>query len=80
MTFPYALKIVKQTYIVVYADDTTIHKSGGKHLENINDDVQEDLYRVEEWCKMNNMFIDANETKCLITGTKQKLFRLFNQT
>ncbi|XP_063418925.1 uncharacterized protein LOC134701720 [Mytilus trossulus] len=56
----------------LYADDTTLHKSG-KNIENIHDDVQEDLYRVEEWCKMNNMFINANKTKCLVTGTKQKL-------
>lgn len=56
----------------MYADDTTLHKSG-KSIENLHDEVQEDLCRVEEWCKMNNMFINTKKTKCLVTGTSKKL-------
>jgi hypothetical protein len=35
--------------------------------------VQEDLNRIELWCKDNNMFINCNKTKCITVGTKQKL-------
>jgi hypothetical protein len=27
--------------------------------------VQEDLNRIELWCKDNNMFINCNKTKCM---------------
>jgi hypothetical protein len=35
--------------------------------------VQEDLNRIELWCKDNNMFINCNKTKCITVGTKQNL-------
>ena len=38
--------------------------------------LQLDL-KVEEWCKANCMFININKTKCMLTGTQQ---RLSNQT
>lgn len=63
---------IKNCKTDLYADDTTLHKSG-KSIENLHDDVQEDLCKVEEWCKMNNMFINTKKTKCLVTGTSQKL-------
>ena len=56
----------------MYADDSTIHISG-KNISDIQTKVQEDLNRIELWCKDNNMFINCNKTKCMKVGTKQKL-------
>jgi hypothetical protein len=48
----------------MYADDSTIHISG-KNISDIQTKVQEDLNRIELWCKDNNMFINCNKTKCI---------------
>jgi hypothetical protein len=56
----------------MYADDSTIHISG-KNISDIQTKVQEDLNRIELWCKDDNMFINCNKTKCMTVGTKQKL-------
>jgi hypothetical protein len=56
----------------LYADDSTIHISG-ENILDIQTKVQEDLNRIELWCKDNNMFINCNKTKCMTVGTKQKL-------
>ena len=56
----------------MYADDSTIHISG-ENRSDLQTKVQEDLNRIELWCKDNNMFINCNKTKCMTVGTKQKL-------
>ena len=56
----------------MYADDSTIHISG-ENISDIQTKVQEDLNRIELWCKDNDMFINCNKTKCIAVGTKQKL-------
>ena len=56
----------------MYADDSIIHFSR-KHISDIQTKVQEDLNRIELWCKDNNMFINCNTTKYMTVGTKQKL-------
>ena len=56
----------------MYADDSTIPISG-ENISDIQTKVQEDLNRIELWCKDNNMFINCNKTKCMTVGTKQKL-------
>jgi hypothetical protein len=56
----------------VYADDSIIHISG-RNTSDIHIKVQEDLNRIELWCKDNNMHINCNKTKCMTVGTKQKL-------
>jgi hypothetical protein len=53
----------------MYADDSTIHISG-KHISDVQTKVQEDLNRIELWCKDNNMLINCNKTKCMTVGTK----------
>jgi hypothetical protein len=50
----------------------TIHISE-KNISAIQTKVQEDLNRIELWCKDNNMFINCSKTKCMTVGTKQKL-------
>jgi hypothetical protein len=44
----------------MYADDSTIHISG-ENISDIQTKVQEDLNRIELWCKDNNMFINCNQ-------------------
>ena len=56
----------------MYADDSTIHISG-ENISAIQTKIQEDLNRIELWCKDNNMFINCSKTKCMTVGTKQKL-------
>ena len=51
----------------MYADDSV------KNISDIQTKVQEDLNRIELWCKDNNMLINCNKTKCMTVGTKQKL-------
>jgi sarcosine oxidase/L-pipecolate oxidase len=51
----------------MYADDSTIHISE-KNISAIQTKVQEDLNRIELWCKDN-----CSKTKCMTVGTKQKL-------
>jgi hypothetical protein len=56
----------------MYVDDSTIHISR-EHISDIQTKVQEDLNRIELWCKDNNMLINSNRTKCMSVGTMQKL-------
>ena len=56
----------------MYADDSTIHISG-ENISAIQTKIQEDLNRIELWCKDKNMFINCSKTKCMTVGTKQKL-------
>jgi hypothetical protein len=56
----------------MYADDSTIHISG-ENISVIQTKIQEDLNRIELWCKDKNMFINCSKTKCMTVGTKQKL-------
>jgi hypothetical protein len=53
----------------MYADDSTIHISG-ENISAIQTKVQEDLNRIELWCKDNNIFINCSKTKCMTVGTK----------
>ena len=62
----------------LYADDTTIHASG-KNIDVIQKKVQEDLERVEMWCKHNQMFINTTKTKYMVIGTNQKLLPQYSE-
>ena len=55
----------------MYADDSTIHISG-KNISDIQTKVQEDLNRIELWCKDNNMFINCNKIKIYYCCNKAK--------
>ena len=55
----------------MYADDTTIHTTDVK-LDCVQSKLQSDLYKVNRWCKINNMAINPKKTTCMILCTKQK--------
>ena len=69
---------IKNCKTDLYADDTTLHKSG-KDLEDLQVKVQQDLTNVEQWCERNNMFIKTEKTKCMLICTKQRQMSLNNQ-
>ena len=69
---------IKNCKTDLYADDTTLHKSG-KDLEDLQVKVQQDLTNVEQWCERNNMFINTEKTKCMLICTKQRQMSLNNQ-
>jgi len=35
--------------------------------------LQENIVVVENWCKMNNMKLNPNKSKCMLIGTSKKL-------
>ena len=69
---------MKNCCIDMYADDSTLHLSCD-NFKSLQSKVQEDLFQVEKWCNDNCMFINANKTKFMIIGTKQKAMSLNNE-
>jgi hypothetical protein len=64
----------------MYADDSTIHITG-VNISDIQTKVQEDLNRIELWCKGNNMFINCNKSKCITVRMRlSPSFEQFPQT
>ena len=56
----------------LYADDTTLYKSG-YNIDEIEKHLQDSLDEIENWCKVNNMLIHPNKSKCMVFGSKFKL-------
>ena len=68
--FPNIINRIGGEMVSVFASSAV---DRGKNISDIQTKVQEDLNRIELWCKDNNMFINCNKTKCITVGTKQKL-------
>ena len=66
---------VQNSNIDLFADDTTLHKSGAT-ISHIETRLNNDLTKVEEWCHKNDMFINADKTKTMVVTTSQKYARL----
>ena len=66
---------VKQSNMDLYADDSTLHFHD-KNIEKINSILQNDLNAIQSWCNNNSMKINAQKTKCMKLGSKQKLKQL----
>ena len=43
----------------MYAEDTTLHKSSSS-VSIINETLNNDLLKVEEWCRHNNMVLNPS--------------------
>jgi len=54
----------------MYADDSTLHSSGFKANE-IENALQKSIDSVEKRCKMNNMKLNPNKSKCMLIGTSK---------
>ena len=59
----------------LYADDSTLHKSG-TNINNIQNRLQNDLTRINIWCKYNNMALHQGKSKCMLIGSPSKLSQL----
>ena len=55
----------------LFADDGTLDTSAST-VSTINEDLQESLNQVSEWCKMNYMVPNPDNTKCMLITTRQK--------
>ena len=58
--------------ISLYADDTVLYISGASPQDLIQK-LQEDLNKVENWCKRNRLTINAKKTKVVILGTSKQM-------
>ena len=58
--------------IDLYADDSTVHKSGS-NVNEIQHTLQINLEIIDNWCNINNMALHPSKTKCMLIGSKNKL-------
>jgi len=56
----------------LYADDSTLHKSG-TNINDIQNRLQKELNRINIWCKYNNMALHPGKSKCMLIGQSFKL-------
>ena len=66
---------VKHSNLSLFADDATLHKSGGS-VENVSTHLSSDVENINTWCYENYMTINENKSKTMLIGTSQKLSRL----
>ena len=55
----------------LFADDTSLYKSGSK-IDTINDALQCNIDKANDWCKNNSMVIHPDKTKAMILASRQK--------
>lgn len=65
--------VLKNSKIILYADDTVIYTTG-KTLEEVEIKLQEDFERITKWMKMNDLTINLKKgkTECMLFGTTRK--------
>ena len=56
----------------LYADDTTLHEAG-YDTKIIESNLQVRLSSINDWCKINNMALHPQKTKCMIIGSKHNI-------
>jgi retron-type reverse transcriptase len=57
--------------IDMYADDSTLHKTG-KNLQEIQMQLQSDLTIIQNWCCNNNMAVNPSKTTCMVISSRKK--------
>ena len=58
--------------LFMYADDSTITCSSS-NINEIEDNLNTALGRIYDWCVRNKLTINANKTKSMLIGSKQKV-------
>ena len=58
--------------LFMYADDSTITCSSS-NINEIEDNLNTALGRIYDWCVRNKLIINANKTKSMLIGSKQKV-------
>ncbi len=61
----------ENTELDIYADDSTLGASA-KTLTLVEQKLNSDAAKVEDWCDTNKMAINADITKCMILTTTQR--------
>ena len=56
----------------MYADDSTITGSSS-NINEIENNLNTALGRIYDWCVRNKLTINANKTKSMLIGSKQKV-------
>jgi len=62
---------IPNTNTAMFADDTTLH-TFGKNLTDINNNLQDSLSAVSEWCKSNSMILNDSKTKSMLISASNK--------
>jgi hypothetical protein len=57
--------------IDLFADDSTLYESG-ENISKVEVKLQDHLNNIEKWCKINNMALIPDKSKCMVIGTRQK--------
>ena len=55
----------------LFADDSTLHTSN-KQISTIQNDLQQGLNIVNEWCNVNLMSLNPSKTKCMTITSRQR--------
>ena len=56
----------------LYADNNTLHETG-YDIEIIESNLKVRLSSSNDWCRINNMALHRQKTKCMIIGSKHKM-------
>jgi hypothetical protein len=72
-----AFDITSTANVDLYADDSTLYKSG-TCVNDIQNTLQTNLEVIDYWCNKNNMALHPSKTKCMLIGSKNKLRKASN--
>ena len=65
------LNINPELTSTLFADDASIH-TASDNMVDLNQDLQDGLDNVNDWCQKNCMSIHPDKTKCMVITTRQK--------
>ena len=69
--------VITKSEYKLYADDTILYSScTGDTDDVLIDNIQQDLNRVSNWCKLNAIMMNVKKTKSMMFGTRHKLSQL----
>ena len=55
----------------LFADDSTLHTSNA-NINVVQSSLQQGIYDVVDWCKVNHMVLHPGKTKCMVITSRQK--------
>ena len=59
--------------LFMYADDSTLTCSSSTVNNEIERNLNTALDRIHNWCARNKLALNANKTKCMLIGLRQKI-------
>ena len=63
---------VAHSAIDLYADDSSLYKTG-KHIQDVQINIQHNVDQVAKWCKKNSMSLNSDKTKSMVICNKSRL-------